>query len=89
MGSRPGWSAPAPPITGTPSRGAEANPNSGLGPFVIDQKPWWVTLFTSMFMHGGILHIAGNMLFLWVFGNNIEDRLGRLRSSRSSTCSPG
>jgi membrane associated rhomboid family serine protease len=32
-----------------------------------------------MFMHGGILHIAGNMLFLWVFGNNIEDRLGRLR----------
>jgi membrane associated rhomboid family serine protease len=38
-----------------------------------------VTLFTSMFMHGGWLHIAGNMLFLWVFGNNIEDRLGRLK----------
>ena len=35
-----------------------------------------MTLFTSMFMHGGFLHIAGNMLFLWVFGNNIEDRLG-------------
>ncbi len=32
-----------------------------------------------MFMHGGILHIAGNMLFLWVFGNNIEDALGRLK----------
>src|SRR4051794_24381195 len=32
-----------------------------------------------MFMHGGFLHIAGNMLFLWVFGNNIEDRLGRLK----------
>jgi membrane associated rhomboid family serine protease len=58
---------------------SEANPNSELGPFQIDQKPWWVTLFTSMFMHGGILHIAGNMLFLWVFGNNIEDRLGRVK----------
>jgi membrane associated rhomboid family serine protease len=56
---------------------SRANPNSELGPFQIDQKPWWVTLFTSMFMHGGILHIAGNMLFLWVFGNNIEERLGR------------
>ena len=31
-----------------------------------------------MFMHGGLLHIAGNMLFLWVFGNNIEDRMGRV-----------
>ena len=38
-----------------------------------------MTLFTSMFMHGGFLHIAGNMLFLWVFGNNIEDRLGRVK----------
>lgn len=58
---------------------SQANPNSDLGPFQIDQKPWWETLFTSMFMHGGILHIAGNMLFLWVFGNNIEDRLGRVK----------
>ena len=32
----------------------------------------------SMFLHGSILHIAGNMLFLWVFGNNIEDRLGKV-----------
>ena len=39
----------------------------------------WLTLLTSMFMHGGILHIAGNMLFLWIFGNNIEDALGRVR----------
>jgi rhomboid family protein len=45
----------------------------------LDQAPWWVTVFTSMFMHGGILHIAGNMLFLWVFGNNIEDSMGRLK----------
>jgi membrane associated rhomboid family serine protease len=59
------------------ARSAE-NPGAQLGPFTIDQKPWYVTLFTSMFMHGGWLHILGNMLFLWVFGNNIEDRLGRL-----------
>lgn len=51
----------------------------GLAPIPIDQAPWWVTLFTSMFMHGGILHIAGNMLFLWVFGNNIEDSMGGVK----------
>ena len=44
-----------------------------------DQAPWWVTLFTSMFMHASLIHLAGNMLFLWIFGNNIEDRFGRLR----------
>lgn len=38
-----------------------------------------LTLFSSMFLHGGLLHIAGNMLYLWIFGNNIEDRLGHLR----------
>ena len=53
--------------------------NPGAAPIKINEAAWWVTLFTSMFMHGGILHIAGNMLFLWVFGNNIEDRLGRLK----------
>lgn len=37
------------------------------------------TLFTSMFLHGGILHVAGNMLYLWIFGNNVEDAMGRLR----------
>jgi membrane associated rhomboid family serine protease len=37
------------------------------------------TVFTSMFMHGGIVHIGGNMLFLWIFGNNVEDSLGRAR----------
>ena len=41
--------------------------------------PVWFTLITSMFMHGGIAHIFGNMLFLWIFGDNIEDRLGHLR----------
>ncbi len=41
--------------------------------------PAWVTLITSQFLHGGILHIAGNMLFLWIFGNNVEDRLGHFK----------
>jgi membrane associated rhomboid family serine protease len=39
----------------------------------------YITLFTSMFMHGGLMHIGGNMLFLWIFGDNIEDRLGHIR----------
>jgi membrane associated rhomboid family serine protease len=39
----------------------------------------YITLFTSMFMHGGYAHIGGNMLFLWIFGDNIEDRLGHVR----------
>ena len=38
-----------------------------------------LTLITSQFLHGGWLHLLGNMLFLWIFGNNIEDRFGRLR----------
>ncbi len=38
----------------------------------------WLTPLTSMFMHGSILHIAGNMLFLWIFGNNVEDSMGRV-----------
>lgn len=41
--------------------------------------PAAANLFTSMFMHGGLLHLGGNMLYLWIFGNNIEDRLGRLK----------
>jgi membrane associated rhomboid family serine protease len=38
-----------------------------------------VTLLTNMFMHGGWLHVAGNMLFLWIFGDNVEDAMGHLR----------
>jgi membrane associated rhomboid family serine protease len=41
--------------------------------------PEWMTLITSQFLHGGILHIAGNMIYLWVFGNNIEDQLGHMK----------
>jgi membrane associated rhomboid family serine protease len=43
-----------------------------------DGLPVWVTLLTAMFLHGGLLHLAGNMLFLWIFGGNVEDRLGHL-----------
>jgi membrane associated rhomboid family serine protease len=39
----------------------------------------WVTVFTSMFMHGGLLHVGGNMLYLWIFGDNVEDSLGHGR----------
>jgi membrane associated rhomboid family serine protease len=39
----------------------------------------WLGLITSLFLHGGWMHLLGNMLFLWVFGNNIEDALGMLR----------
>jgi len=41
--------------------------------------PVFMTLFTSMFMHGGLMHIGGNMLYLWIFGDNIEDALGHMR----------
>ena len=41
--------------------------------------PFWSTLFTSMFLHGGWGHLGGNMLFLWIFGDNIEHRIGHMR----------
>ena len=44
-----------------------------------DLPPTWLTILTSMFMHGSLLHLAGNMLFLWIFGNNIEDSMSRWR----------
>jgi rhomboid family protein len=40
--------------------------------------PIWMTVVTSMFLHGGLLHLAGNMLYLWIFGNNVEDAAGHL-----------
>ena len=45
----------------------------------VSHVPWYEGAFTSMFLHGSWLHIAGNMLFLWIFGNNVEDSLGRVR----------
>jgi membrane associated rhomboid family serine protease len=41
--------------------------------------PYWTTLLTSMFLHGGWMHLGGNMLYLWIFGDNIERRVGHLR----------
>ncbi len=41
--------------------------------------PEWLTLVTSQFLHAGFLHVAGNMLFLWVFGNNVEEELGHFK----------
>jgi len=41
--------------------------------------PAWMTIFTSMFLHGGWMHIGGNMLYLWIFGDNVEESMGRVR----------
>ncbi|HLV79735.1 MAG TPA: rhomboid family intramembrane serine protease [Chthonomonadaceae bacterium] len=48
-------------------------------PLPITLQPAWLTVFTSMFLHANWLHIGGNMLYLWIFGNNIEDALGPVR----------
>ena len=45
----------------------------------VDHLPWFLGAFTSMFMHASWIHIGGNMLFLWIFGNNVEDSMGRAR----------
>lgn len=52
--------------------------NWGLVPARIMAGQGYETLFTSMFLHGGWLHLAGNMLFLWIFGDNVEDAMGHL-----------
>jgi membrane associated rhomboid family serine protease len=46
---------------------------------LVHHLPWFESVFTAMFMHGSWLHIGGNMLFLWIFGNNVEDAFGRIR----------
>src|SRR6059058_5782162 len=53
--------------------------NCVTGALPPDHLPWYEGVFSSMFMHGGWLHIGGNMLFLWIFGNNVEDSMGRGR----------
>ena len=61
-------------------QGTEAHSQARNDPVEkLREPPAWQTLFTSMFMHGGWLHIIFNMLFLWIFGNNIEDAMGRVR----------
>ena len=50
-----------------------------LLPPQVDVIPAWLSVFTSMFMHGGWMHLIGNMLYLWIFGNNVEDAMGHVR----------
>ena len=51
-----------------------------LGELQLEKTPSvYFTFLSSMFMHGGFMHIAGNMLFLWIFGDNIENRIGHVR----------
>ena len=51
----------------------------GMIPARLSLGQGWITVLTAMFLHGGWLHIAGNMLFLWIFGDNIEDAFGHWR----------
>ena len=51
----------------------------GVGRLIDDFPHPWATIFTSMFLHGGLVHVGGNMLFLWIFGNNVEDTIGHAR----------
>jgi membrane associated rhomboid family serine protease len=73
---------PAEITTGTDIVG-EFPVNTPDGVFVIEETPGpspiWLTLFSSMFMHGGWLHIGGNMLFLFIFGDNIEKAYGHVK----------
>ena len=65
------WAATPDEFTGTP----QPLPTE-CGP---DNAPTLLTPFTSMFMHGGLIHLGGNMLFLWIFGNNVEDATGHVK----------
>jgi membrane associated rhomboid family serine protease len=59
-----------------PGTRLEIGPNTYC---VLGDSPGWHTLVTSMFMHGGWFHLIGNMWFLWIFGNNVEDSMGHVR----------
>ncbi len=50
-----------------------------LQTLLTEAPPPWLTVFTSMFVHGGLFHVGGNMLYLWIFGNNVEDSMGKRR----------
>jgi rhomboid family protein len=71
-GMIPGW------ITHGMSSGTLVLGN-GRAVELIQEVPWPATVLTSMFIHGGWLHLIGNMWFLWIFGDNLEDRMGRPR----------
>ncbi len=64
-------------LTGSLPPGASVD--LGAGSCLIDAEPNWLTPLSSMFMHGGWFHLIGNMWFLWIFGNNVEDSMGHVR----------
>ena len=70
-------------VTGEPLSDVEVTTDtcnqSPEGAPIFPAKNVYLAILVSMFLHGSLLHLAGNMLFLWIFGNNIEDRLGRVR----------
>lgn len=70
-GGEPGFSQSLTELAYRPCEVDESCSNVG--------ESWPVNAFTAMFMHGGWAHLLGNMLFLWIFGNNVEDSLGRFR----------
>ncbi len=67
-------------LTGAPLPPSEVDALLGAcGPVALSSTDVALSVVTAMFVHGGLGHLLGNMLFLWVFGDNVEDRLGRLR----------
>jgi rhomboid family protein len=69
-----GLTAPQGPIDDLAFHPCEVNDSCA-----VTGADWPLTALTSMFMHGGLVHLGGNMLFLWIFGNNVEDALGPVR----------
>jgi membrane associated rhomboid family serine protease len=70
---------PARPFQQLLQHGGVVRTSTGEPPVRVEgcpHKSWWASIFVAMFLHGGWLHIAGNMLFLWIFGNNVEDKIG-------------
>jgi membrane associated rhomboid family serine protease len=59
--------------------GVACEGQAGVQGTASSQLPTGLTVFTSMFTHAGLLHLGGNMLFLWIFGNNVEDSMGHVR----------
>jgi membrane associated rhomboid family serine protease len=70
--THPGWHCSVVPVAAQTGIGCVHHSLPGT-------IPTWETVFTAMFMHASILHIAGNMLFLWIFGNNVEDAMGPVK----------
>jgi membrane associated rhomboid family serine protease len=67
------WCFPAPSLD-------RSVPVHALWPSELDwaSAGWWQDIFTSMFMHANFIHLLGNMIFLWIFGDNVEDKLGKV-----------